>query len=534
MIDQLGAGPGHALLHAADWIVVICYAIGIVGLGLYVSRSRLRPEDFFLASRSSTWPVIGLALLASNISSTTLVGLAGAAYGVGISVYNYEWMAVVVLVFFCMFLLPFILKSQVYTMPEYLQRRYDGRSRLYFACLTLFLNIAVDAAGTLYGGSLLFHLIFPSTPLWAIIAGLAFTAGIYTVGGGLRAVIYTETVQAVVLLSGAVVIAVSAFHRAGGWAHVMASVAPERLSLIRPIGDPSVPWPGLLLGVPLLGFYFWCTNQFMVQRVMSAKSANHGRWGALFAGLLKLPVLFLMVLPGTCAILLFPHLPRPDLVYPTLIFNLLPAGLLGLVVAGFLAAIMSAVASTFNSASTLVTMDFVTRFWPGLSGDRLVLVGRGATISFMVLAVLWAPNIQHFESLWQYLQSILAYAVPPVVSLFLVGMFWKGANGTGAVAALAVGTGCGVVMFASNVVLHWTSIHFLYVAPILLAISAGVLVSVSLASGGAASVPTGLVWTPAFFREETAALAHEPLWMNYRVLSAVLLLATGVLVYSFR
>jgi SSS family solute:Na+ symporter len=529
MIDLFG----QPLLHAIDWAVVLLYALGIVGLGLYVSRKRLRPEDFFLASRNSTWPVIGLALLASNISSTTLIGLAGAAYAVGISVYNYEWMAGVVLAFFCVFLLPFILKSQVYTMPEYLERRYDWRARLYFASLTLFLNIAVDAAGTLYGGALLFRLIFPHTPLWEVVAVLATTAGIYTVSGGLRAVIYTESVQAVVLLSGAVVIAISAFSKAGGWAHVMATVAPGRLSLIRPIGDPSVPWPGLIVGVPILGFYFWCTNQFMVQRVMSAKNANHGRWGALFAGLLKLPVLFLMVLPGTCAILLFPHLPKPDLVYPSLIFSLLPQGLLGLVVAGFLAAIMSAVASTFNSASTLVTMDFVTRIAPHMSGTALVLTGRIATLSFMALAVLWAPQIENFQSLWQYLQATLAYAVPPVVALFLVGMFWPGANGTGAIATLGIGTSCGVLMFLSNVVFHWTDLHFLYVAPILLAISAGVLVAVSLATR-VAGAGSALVWTPAFFHAESAELRREPLWRNYRVQAVALLSVTAVIVFIFR
>jgi SSS family solute:Na+ symporter len=526
---------GKPLLHTLDWAVVLLYALGIVALGLYVSRKRLRPEDFFLASRNSTWPIIGLALLASNISSTTLIGLAGAAYGVGISVYNYEWMACVVLVFFCLFLLPFILKSQVYTMPEYLERRYDWRARMYFASLTLFLNIAVDAAGTLYGGALLFRLLFPHTPLWEVVAILATTAGIYTVTGGLRAVIYTESVQAVVLLGGAVVIAVSAFAHAGGWTHVMQTVSPERLSLIRPIGDPSVPWPGLILGVPLLGFYFWCTNQFMVQRVMSAKNANHGRWGALFAGLLKLPVLFLMVLPGTCAILLFPHLPKPDLVYPSLIFSLLPVGLLGLVVAGFLAAIMSAVASTFNSASTLVTMDFVTRVAPNLSGSALVLTGRLATLSFMALAVIWAPQIDHFQSLWQYLQATLAYAVPPVVALFLVGMFWRGANGTGAIATLAIGTACGVAFFCSNVIFHWTDIHFLYVAPILFAISACVLFVVSKASAVAGPrASDALVWTPTFFRAEGQALRREKLWRNYRVQAVVLLTLTGIIVYTFR
>jgi SSS family solute:Na+ symporter len=531
MFDALGP----ASLAPLDWLVVGLYALGLVGLGLVVSRRHSRPEDYFLASRSSNWLAIGLALLASNISSTALVGLAGAAYAIGISVYDYEWMACVVLVFFCIFLLPFILSSQVYTMPEYLERRYDGRARLYFALLTLFLNIFVDSAGCLYCGSLLCRLIFPGVPLWQIAATLAGLAGLYTLAGGLRAVIYTEIVQAVVLFSGALVISLAAFARAGGWHAVMTGVDPAMLSLIRPIGDPGVPWPGLVLGVPLLGFYYWCTNQFMMQRVISAKNLDHGRWGVLFAGLLKLPILFLMVLPGTAALLLFPHLAKADLVYPSLIFNLLPSGMVGLVVAGFLAATMAAVASTLNSASTLITMDVVRKLAPDTPPARLVRIGRVATAVLMVVAVLWAPQIERFPSLWQYLQAVLAYAVPPVVALFLVGMFWRGANATGATATLVFGTAFGAALFLWNGVFRAIDLHFLYVAPILLALDAAVLIAVSLwtAAPVSAQVET-TVWTPAFYTAETRRLAVEPLWRNYRILAAALLILTAAVVVAFR
>ena len=531
MFDALGP----AKLGTIDWFVVGAYALGLVALGLFVARRHARPEDYFLASRASGWMSIGLALLASNISSTALVGLAGAAYSIGISVYDYEWMACVILVFFCIFLLPFILRSQVYTMPEYLERRYDGRARLYFALLTLFLNIFVDSAGCLYCGALLCRLIFPALPLWQIAAVLAGLAGIYTMAGGLRAVIYTEIVQSVVLFGGALVISVAAFRAAGGWDAVMQGVEPSMLSLIRPIGDAGVPWPGLVLGVPLLGFYYWCTNQFMMQRVMSARNLDHGRWGVLFAGLLKLPILFLMVLPGTAALLLYPHLPRADMVYPTLIFTLLPAGLTGLVMAGFLAATMTAIASTLNSAATLITMDVARKLAPAMSGRRLVAVGRISTLGLMALAVLWAPQIEHFTSLWQYLQGVLAYAVPPIVALFLVGMFWRGANATGAMATLVVGSLSGAGLFLSNEVYHLTEFHFLYAAPLLLAIDATVLIAVSLWSWAPASAAIeALVWTPAFFREESGRLAAEPFWRNYRVLAAALLGLTAIVVILFR
>ena len=545
----MSPSPIDATLAPLDLAVIAVYALGIIVLGLLVARRRASAEDYFLASRSSSWPVIGLALLASNISSTTLIGLAGAAYAIGISAYNYEWMASVVLAFFCVFFLPFLLRSQVYTLPEYLKRRYDRRARRYFSALTIFLNIVVDTAGTLYGGAIMLKLILPEWPLWQIVAVLAVSAGVYTIAGGLRAVMVTETVQAVILLGASVFIAVFAFERAGGWDAVMAAVDPAKLSLIRPLDDPGVPWLGLVLGVPLLGFYFWCTNQFMVQRVLSAKDERHGRWGALFAGLLKLPVLYVMVLPGTAAILLYPQLDKPDMVYPTLIFDLLPTGLVGIVVAGFFAAIMSSIASTFNSAATLVTMDFVR---PLRAGDgageagtltltpgqsrALVRAGRITTFVFMVLAVLWAPQIERFESLWQYLQAVLAYAVPPVCALFLIGLFWRRANATGAFAAIIVGLLGGAALFWANVLAaDPLGLHFLLVAPVLFALSAGALVIGSLLGAPPrAGQVDALLWTPAFYRAETAALAALPWWQNYRVLSVLLLVLTAGIVWVFR
>ena len=524
-----------ALPSAWDAAIVALYVPALVLLGARASRRQRHAEDYFLASRGSRWPAIGLALLASNISSTALVGLAGAAFATGISVYDYEWSAVVVLVFFCVFLLPFLLSSRVYTMPEFLERRYDARARLYLAVLTLFLNVSVDAAAALYSGSLVIRMLFPSCPLALIIGALAAAAGLYTVIGGLRAVMYTEVAQGVLLFLGAVVVAITAFSHAGGWHTVMTSVPPAKLSLIRPIGDPGVPWPGLLFGIPALGFYYWCTNQFIVQRVLSARSVEDGRAGALFAGLLKLPVLFLMVLPGTCAILLFPHLQRADLVYPSLLFGLLPAGLLGLVAASFAAATMASVASTLNSASALITMDIVRRTAPALPDRQAVSIGRISTTALLIVAMLWAPQLEHFPSLWQYLQAMLAYAAPPIVALFLVGLFWRGATAAGAAASLVAGTACGLALFLANVVFHWTSLHFLYVAPLLLLIDALVLIGVSLSTGrGGAPPPAGVIWTRAYFRAESEQLRALPLWRNYRVQAALLLVLTACLVVVFR
>ena len=517
-----------------DSALVAAYVPALVVLGAWASRRQTHPEDYFLASRGSRWLSIGLAMLASNISSTAQIGLAGFAYMTGISVYDYEWSAAVVLVFFCLFLLPFVLASRVYTMPEFLERRYDARARLYFAVLTLFLNITVDAAAALYSGSLVIQVLFPASPLWLTACVLAGAAGLYTLLGGLRAVIYTETVQAAVLFVGASVIACAAFARAGGWHAVMSGVSPDKLSLIRPIGDAGVPWPGLLFGIPVLGFYYWCTNQFIVQRVLSARSLEDGRAGALFAGALKLPILFLMVLPGTCAILLFPHLPRADLVYPALMFDLLPTGLLGVVAASFAAATMAAVASTLNSASALLTMDIIRPAAPSLSDLQMVRIGRLTTAGLLLVALLWAPHLETFRSLWQYLQATLAYAVPPVVALFLGGLFWRGANAAGAAATMLVGTTCGFALFLVNVVFQWVHVHFLYVAPLLLLIDLSVLVAVSRWTGGGSAQGKGLTWTAEYFRAESAGLRSVPLWRNYRLQAAVLLVLTACVVVAFR
>lgn len=518
-------------LQPLDWALVVLYALFIIGKGLWWSRRHGGAEDFFLAGRNMTWPLIGASLYASNLSSTTLVGLAGAAYGTGISVYDYEWIAAVVLVVFAALVVPIYLRSRVYTMPEFLERRYDRRSRHVFAVVTLAGNIVVDTAGTLYAGGLVLQVIFPGVPMWETIAAMALLAGLYTIAGGLVAVIYTDAVQAVLLTVGAVVVTVRAWSAVGGWAEVQAATPPAMLSLVRPLDDGFLPWLGLVTGVPLLGFYFWCTNQFMVQRVLSARSVRHGRLGALFAGLLKLPVLWIMVLPGTMARVLYPDLANPDLVYPTLIHDLLPVGLLGLVVAGFLAALMSQIDSTLNSASTLVTMDFVRVRRPDLDQRALLRVGRVTTGVFMVLAAAWATRIEQFGSLFRYLQHVLSYIAPPVVAVFGLGIFWRRAGADGAFAALLAGLGLGVGLFAVNQVAWDGALHFLYAGTLLFLVSLAVHVGVSLRTPppDAARIAP-LTWTRDDWRREGAELAGTPWYADHRVLSAALLAVTAAIV----
>jgi SSS family solute:Na+ symporter len=547
-------------LAVPDLVMVLLYVIFIVGLGFYFARRTKTTDDYFLAGRSLTWWLIGFSLFASNVSSTTLVGLSSSAFGSGISVYNYEWMAAFVLVVFLVFFLPFYLKTRVYTMPEFLERRFDQRSRYYFAALLVLMNIVIDTAAALYAGALVIQIIYPDIPLWQSVVVLGVLAGIYTIAGGLKAVVYTDAVQAVLLLIGAFLVAALSFNAIGGsWSAVTAAVPADDLSIIRPISDPVLPWPGVVTGVFLLGFYFWGTNQFMVQRTLAAKDLNHGRWGALFAGFLKLPIIFIMVLPGIFGRLMYPAAEypalaeNPDLIFPTLMFDLLPVGVRGLIIAALVAAIMSSVDSTLNSASTLVTMDFIKKLKPKVPNHRLVIAGRIVTFAFMSLAILWAPQIIKFPNIWTYLQQMLAYLAPPIVTCFFAGVFWKRANGHGAFAALVVGHLAAAVIFglalSGSVIIQTHAltpeelqmaaagapiIHFLYLAPILLVISSMALVVVSLATAKPdEEVVRALTWTPALLADEAPELARLPWYKNYRYQSAALLALIAIIVISW-
>ena len=360
----------------------------------------------------------------------------------------------------------------------------------------------------------------------------------------------TEMVNTIILLISAVILCFIVYDKAGGYDAIVDyanAKDPSFMHLVQPIDHPDMPWPGLLLGVPLLGFYFWCNNQFIVQRALSARNANEARKGALFAALLKIPILFLLVFPGLAALKLYPNLQDmyagqlknfADGAYPTLVFQLLPAGLVGLVVAGFLAAMASAVSATLNSASTLVTMDFVQKFRPNMDSKGLVRAGQISTVVFMVITVAWAPQIAKFESLMNYMQGVLALISPPVVAIFLVGLFWKRANADGAFAALMAGLAIALFTVASEVTglsEAWNKVHFLMKAPIIFAICATIQVAVSLAT---APPPVeklvGFTWDQSVYDEDSAALVGTPWYQNYRVMAVVLLVITFAVVFYYR
>ena len=459
------------VLHTADYVIVAVYLLVVVAVCVRVTRKNPDADELFLAGRTLGAGVIGLSLFASNISSTTLIGLPGAAWATGISVANYEWMAALVLVFTAVFVAPVLIGRRITTVPELLELRFDARLRRYLSATSLILSVLLDTAGSLYAGALVVMLFVPGLSLGPTCAALALFAGLYTAAGGLRAVAYTDVLQSLVLLIGSVILFVLVFAEFDySWAEVTARVPAEKLSLIRPLDDPALPWLGTLLGLPILGFYYWTMNQYVCQRLLGARNIGVAGRGALIAAALKLLPLFLMVLPGVMAVALFADLERPDTVFPRLIAEFAPPGLAGLMLAGLLAAIMSSVDSALNSASTLVICDFVQPRRPKLDTKALARLGRYTTLGLMLIAALWAPAIDHFPGLFAYLQQAFAYVTPPLVAVFALGMLSTRLSADAALAGLLSGHGVSAVWFLATQ-LGWVNVHFTIVAFVLLVVT---------------------------------------------------------------
>ncbi|MEE2779833.1 MAG: sodium/solute symporter [Myxococcota bacterium] len=516
-----------------DSVIVIVYFVSVLAIGLWISRNTKTGEDLFLAGRSLGWIAIGFSLFASNISSTTLIGLVGAAYTGGLYVSNYEWMATIVLVFFVFFYVPIFLKSRISTIPEYLEMRFGPVSRKYMSGMTIITSLFVDTAGSLYAGAVVLMAFFPQLDLFYTCVGLAIVAGLYTAAGGLAAVVYTDVIQAVVLLAGSVLLTAVVFGHPNidwSWTTITSNLDASLFSVVNPehhpLDDPNLPWLGTLLGVPILGFYFWVTNQYIVQRVLGARSLDDARWGALLGGLLKLPVLFIMVLPGLMAKLIFPDLPEADAVFPTMVTQLLPVGVVGLVMAGLIAAIMSSIDSTLNSASALVTLDFVKPARPEMTDKETAWVGRIAMGVIMIFAALWAPQIANFEGLFAYLQELLAYLVPPITVLFIMGVFFKGGSGHTAMFAMAGGHLISIGIFVGQKMEIIPSIHFTLIAAIVFVLS--LVIYLATKNMGEARSDEEIV--DLIVQKDTEC---QPGLRSYKLQSAVLIALTLAIVVAF-
>lgn len=528
----------NELINGLDVSIIIVYFVFVIGLGLYFRKTQNSEESYFLAGRNLLWPIIGLSLFASNMSSITLIGLAESGYADGFAVFSYEWMASVVLIIFAIFFLPYYLKSKIYTIPEFLEKRYSKESRYYFSFITIILIVFIDIASTLFAGSVLVKMVFPNLTITQIVWMISIFAMFYTLLGGLSSVVYTDAVQAVLLVSGSIIITVIAYNKVGGWDGITANIEPVNLTVIRSADSDVLPWPGLFSGVFILGFYFWVTNQFITQRALASKSISEGQKGAVFAGFLKMITLFIMVLPGVMAYILYPDLESAKMAYPTLVFNILPTGLLGLVLAGFIAALMSSVDSGLNAASTLFTFDFYKKLSKKPTSKSSINASQIAMVVFTVIAALWSPHIENFPSLWDYLQMVLSFICPPIVALFIWGLFLPIVNAKGANYAIITGAFLGAFALLSKSGLLFSALepmlpHYLYLSGLIFIICSVVLIIVSIATPSSNKNVVHLIWTPKYFKEETEALVNTALYANYRVLSALLILIIVAILIIF-
>jgi len=491
----------EAGLPFLDLAIIGGYFILIIYVALFMNRKKKgdesASEDYFLGGRNMGWFAIGASLFASNIGSEHLVGLAGAGAVGDFPAVQFEILAGLIILVLGWVFVPFYLKSGVFTMPEFLERRYDKWSRGYLSWVSIASYVLTKISVTIAAGGIIFTALL-GIDFWTGAIVVVVATGIYTVLGGLKAVIYTDMVQMFIFLIGAVGLTLYSLDELGGWGEVTSTVGEGYLSLWRPMTDPDFPWTGILFGAPILGVWYWCTDQFIVQRVLSARNIKEARKGTIFAAYLKLLPLFIFVIPGVMAFALYQKgsliLPTNngvvefDAALPALTMQILPTGLRGVVVAGLLAALMSSLSSVFNSCSTLFTMDIYKKYYPETPEKKLVWVGQLATVLLIGLGLAWIPMLSIIEGgLFQKLQSVQAYISPPIASVFLLGLFNKKINAKGAKWALIIGAVLGVLRLVLELnkselggALFWfADMNFLHFALFLFAICSATLVGVS-------------------------------------------------------
>lgn len=426
-----------------DWVVIGIYFAILMGLAIWViTRKQENTEDYFLAGRNIGWFIVGASIFASNIGSEHVVGLAGAGAGGKIPMLIYELHAWLVITMGWVFL-PFYIRSGVFTMPEFLERRFNTGTRWILSVFSLLAYVLTKVSVTVYAGGIVISSILGIDFWFGALLTVVLT-GFYTILGGMRAVVYTEAMQTVVLVIGAAALTFIALNSVGGWSGVKESLEPGYLNMWRPASDPDFPWPSLVISSTIVGIWYWCTDQYIVQRALAARNITEGRRGTIFGGLLKLLPIFLFLIPGVVALALKNRgelqWESADQAFATLLMNKMPAGLKGLVVAGLLAALMSSLASVFNSCSTLFTVDIYKKLRPDAPEKKLLRVGRVATGVVVILGIAWIPIMQNISGvLYEYLQSVQSYIAPPITAVFLLGIYSKRINAKGAMTTLIVG-----------------------------------------------------------------------------------------------
>jgi len=437
------------VLETLDWFVLGGYFFTLILVAIWVAvQKNKNTEDYFLAGRNVGWFVIGASIFASNIGSEHVVGLAGTGFESGTPMAHYELHAWIVLLLGWLFL-PFYIRSGAFTMPEFLEKRFDSRSRWFLSLFSLVAYVLTKVSVTIYAGGIVVSELL-GIPFWYGAIGVVVFTGIYTIIGGMKAVIYTETLQAIVLIIGSFIITYLGLQEVGGWnelRNIVVAESPNHFNMWRPMTDPDFPWTGLLFGGTIVGVWYWCTDQYIVQRTLAANNIKIGRRGAIFGAYLKLLPIFIFLIPGIIAFALSIKDPtifsieKADRAFPMLVKTLLPVGLKGLVAGGLMAALMSSLASVFNSCSTIFTIDIYKKLRPLESEKKLLNIGKIATTVIVILGIIWIPIMEKIGGgvMYQYLQNVQSYIAPPVTAVFLLGIIWKRVNAEAAITTLLAG-----------------------------------------------------------------------------------------------
>ena len=534
----------NSFLGTTDWIFVVLYLAVIAGVSIWsIRRSKESASDYFLANRNLGWFVIGASILASNVGSEHIVGLAGSAAKSGTVLGHYELHSYIVLILGWVFV-PFYMRSQVYTMPEFLERRFNPQSRRLLSIIQLLSYVITKASVTIFAGALVFNQ-FLGVDFWTGAIILVVITGVYTVFGGLHAVMYTEAIQAIVLLAGSAVLLFIGLDKVGGWDNLMTSLPKEKLNMFLPLSDPEFPWLGILFASPIVGLWYWCTDQHIVQRCLAARDERQARRGTIFAAYLKLLPFFIFLIPGLIAYALHAqgklNMTDTNAAFPTLVKEIMPVGLRGVLAGGLLAALMSSLASVYNACSTLYTMDIYKKQHPEASEKQLLKVGRIATGVVVLLGMAWIPLMDKIDSgLYNYLQSVQSYLAPPIAAVFLLGVFFKRLNGKGAYTAMVIGFILGVLkltfqMFKeelpSGFLYEFATINFLYFCIYLFLLSVVIMVVVSLLTPKpSAAQIEGLTFSTTVASDKAASRAS---WNKWDVILSLIVVAIIVSIFLY-
>lgn len=555
---------------ALDWIAIGLYFGVLLGVTWWsIRRGQDSTGDYFLAGRHVGWVVVGAAIFASNIGSEHLVGLAGSGARSGVAMAHYELHAWCLLVLGWV-MVPFYIRSKVFTMPEFLERRYTPAARWMLSVVSLISYVFTKFAVGLSAGGIVFEALFPErlfpeiSNFWVGAIAVVIVTGVYAILGGLTAVMYTEAIQTVVFIVGSASVSIIGLYKLGGWGELRAICGPEYFNLWKPLSDPEFPWLGMLVGAPIVGLWYWCTDQYMVQRCLAARNLKEARRGTIFASYLKLLPLFLFIVPGmiafalakqtvaagqdgaftlqTAQTLLTPK--GSNQAFPALVTQVLPMGVRGLVVAGLMAALMSSLASVLNSSSTLFTIDIYKKLRPESSERHLVWVGRVATAVLLVISFAWIPMMGDVaEVLYVYLQKVQSYMAPPIFAVFFLGLFIRRLNGVGCMAGLIGGFVLGMARLGGEIALNkelltkgslayqFCHFNYLYFTIFLFIAAAGIMVIASLLSAPPSPAKIeGLTYSTVTSEDREATRAS---WTKWDVIHSCTVVVLILAVYAY-